>query len=421
MFRIKWICGLMLVALLVSACGQGNSGLNGESMGEENFAESDVEKEESVAQKEEDGTYETAVVGKADFTYTIDVSSARTEFYFPQKEVIRCEYSGAYMKETVAWRRGDEVKKGQALFTLCIEGRDELVEERLQLEYQRLSQEYKDQVQQYESEIAILAQSIAGAQESERNKLELQKEKMETELRIYQTEAGASVTQAKESLDEYKEKYSDKTIVAPFDGVISYNYREKEGETVEYGAELFTIHKQEEALLSIEARALGGIAEAISEYHLFVQELPVSIIVDREESIPAKIVGSPVGTEAVNGSEAEKAIYIAAEDQEAMQALLERDSAGVSSITIQLPDVLVVDSTYTVMKDNTKPDPGNGAINKNLQNTGYVYLLEDGKVIKQRVLLGPIVAREKGVEYAIVLQGLTEGQVVVVGMNETEE
>jgi len=201
---------------------------------------------------------------------------------------------------------------------------------------------------------------------------------VEYELGAYKVSANKRCEDALEALEEYRERFADKEIVAPADGLVYTVGRVNPGNTVPEGTlivELVDIStpcvKLKESTQSVYMRMTPGL-KAVATF--------------LEEEFPGVVTGTP---NVVTGfaPDGENGVITMSADILPITEL----ELPVKLTVLELEDVLLL--------------PANA-----IRDNSYVIVLEDGQQVKQRIIAGP--TGDNDMVY--ILDGLTEGQQVVL-------
>ena len=355
MLRTKFLVLLILCACLLAACS----------------APQDVTAVEFATKPE--ASYETTEVVRGAFDYTVKVNG--TVVYMDTKS-IACEYDGAILTSDVLFSDKDTFKKGDVIATFTFEtSQAEL--ERMELEYYQANRSAALQIESYEKKIDQYAQA-AQAGGTQGQIAALQMKQAQNDLTIYKEKTYASLSKQGEALEAYRDKFTEKTLVAPEDGMVIGSISLKAGTSFSKGSPLLSYTTGTSKLLLLNNTST----------ELALLSTPgMKVTISRaDQSIEGSIVASPAGIDDILSNEN---IYVHSDDLDTLEP---RSYYTVTCTVLELQDMLLLDA------DAVHYD----------ENAAYVMLLQDGQAIKKQILCG----LESG-RMICVLDGLTEGQQVI--------
>lgn len=350
MSKIKRICSILLCVLLLAGCAAP------QQPGATNPPE-------TVAVKT---NYKLAEVTRGTFTQS---SVLNCKVNSNRHEYIYCDYEGGILKDKIEVKRGQQVKKGDVLATITYENSD--------AELARLELAYERAVDSMESGISNYYQRIASIQGSDRLSY-LQRMQVEYELGAYKVSANARCEQALEALEEYKDRYTDKEIVAPMDGLVFTVGRVDAGEEIPEGTLLVELVD-----ISVPCVKIKDFTQRA--YMLMTPGLD-AVAMFKNESFPCVVNGTPNVITSYNQSGENGSVTVSGD----VFPITEFEFA-VTLTVLELENMLMV--------------PANA-----VREGGYVMVLEDGRQVKHRVIPGPT----GDGDMVCILDGLTEGQQVVL-------
>lgn len=243
--RKKIILGLLAAVLFCM------SGCTAEKEGKDLYG---VELEASQQKEVSSGmeamvNYTTTQAENGEFART---SSASVMIHYPMTADLVCEKENANIREVhIKGRQMTEVKKGDPLITFDVEV-DMVAMEKYTLKLQRCleaMEKGKTERQDAIREAETAAESLGG-RELELALLNIEKLKTEYEEFVYVSEAEAA--EYKEQLAWMEREKEGYVLTAPFDGVIDYLEKLKQGDRVEKGQLLIQMHSEDAYYLEAE-------------------------------------------------------------------------------------------------------------------------------------------------------------------------
>lgn len=356
MWRAKRLFTLALCALLLSGCQQTVP----------------VETVEFISVPEKE--YKTATVVRGPIDITLDVSASLVPI---REKTLKYEYNDAILKTAVAFDAGDTFKKGDVLATFTFDV-SEATLQRMELDYIEACANAESRIASYESRIAQYA-SAAVAGGTAGKIAALQQERTENELKIYQESSYAQLLKQWQALEAYREKFTDKELIAPEDGVVTEKISLKEGTTCSKGGIFLTYTTEESAYL-----LLGSVPQEF----LLMATPGMQVTVRRgQATVPGTIVASPTG---IDDKLDNNNIYVQVSN---IDELGSRSYYNVDFTILSLEDMLLLN------KRAVRSD----------ENGYYVMVLQDGVAIKQEIIWAL-----EGEDMVCILDGLSEGQQVII-------
>lgn len=318
-------------------------------------------------------SYKTTEVIRDNFTLT---SKATANFVYLDSQQLLCEYSGATLVEAVSFSANDIFYKGDVIakFKFSV---SEAELERMELNYYQASLSAAQQIESYENKIRQYAQqALSGGTDGQI--AALRKTRTENELKLYQEKTYASLIKQQEELEAYRDKFTEKVLVAPEDGMVVENVSLKAGASISEGAAILTYTTGSNVQLR-----LNNLNSAYQQ--LMTTGMKVTIFRGKQ-SIEGVVSASPTG---IADNLDNQYIYIQSDQLDTLEY---RSYYSIECDLLVLHDMLLLDSN-AVHYDG---------------NTAYVMLLQNGQAVKREIICG----LESG-KLICVLDGLSEGQQVI--------
>ena len=319
-------------------------------------------------------SYRTATVSVGDYGKS---KSASGSLYFPDTVSLICRDSGARLEEILV-SAGDEVKEGDVIATFTTPASATDLEEQ-RLAYSRKQTEVNGQIARWEEKIADKKLEIASS-EGDKALLEIELDLLESQYAQYCYEANKSLAAMEKKVADLTEDLKVKELVAPFDGVIKSIAFLKKGDEA-FGKEIAVIYDPENFLVKIEDTS-----------GLFRYNTSVTVRAGSRNN-PVNYEGTVVSSDDILSFPMQYT-YIRVEDEGVTEKELSQNNLTVLTNASALEGVLMV--------------PRAAVVNENGKR--YVSILsEDGSVHKRYIVVG-----EMNNETVVVLDGLTEGQTVIL-------
>lgn len=356
MWRAKQLLALALCAFLLSGCAQ----------------EAPAETVEFITVPEKEYKTTTVVRGPIDITLEENAS-----LVYVHTKTLEYEYDDAILKESVSFAEGDVIKKGDVLATFTFEVSDAELQ-RMELDYIEDCATAEDKIASYESRIAQYA-AAAAAGGIEGRIAALQKEKAENELIIYRETTYRQLLQQLNELEAYREKFTEKTLVAPEDGVVTGKVSVTAETVCSKGAHFLTYAPEDTVYLRLESA---------QEAFLLMATPGMTVTVSRgTQETEGTIVASPTG---IDDNLDNNYIYIQAPN---LSELGSRSYYNIDFTILSLDNMLLLDERAL----------------RSDENGYYVMVLQDGVAVRQEVIWAL-----EGADMVCILDGLTEGQQVII-------
>lgn len=321
-----------------------------------------------------EASYKTTTVERGEFTVKEQCAGS---LIYPEFDTLCCEYPDAILAEDIRFGLGDEIKAGDVIATFKFNV-SEAERKKLELSYQEAVRVMQEQTEQFQNKIAQYDELInAGGISGEIARL--QKEQTENELKLYLADTEKEVLQKRESMEEYQGRFSEKTLIAPESGIVSWKESCTAGTTLRDGAPLLSYYTDGIKFLV----ANNPSAELLK---LAAPGMKV-LIGDNNTTVEGYIVATPAGIDDLAGS---KELYVTSEH---FDELNKRSSYSIECTVLHLDDVLLLDQK-AIRNDGT---------------TDYVLIVQNGTTMRRNVLCGL-----KGDGKICILAGLEEGQQVII-------
>ena len=309
--------------------------------------------------------------------FSAPVSGTASLIYPVQKDLMWNGKNASIQQILV--KRGEVVTKGQTLIRMQISySSADLAQWKLQL--QRAEEDLSGEIEKREAAITEARDRLAGLEGYEKALAELSVKKLELALEEHRLEAQIKIVQLRDKINAQVNTINDDILTAPFDGIVDYVANMSEGDPVNTGTILLRMHSPGTVLFR---------AEGISEKLFY--NMPVTVDVGRgnnQRSFAGVVVSAPnILPSSINSDTA----YI----QLANDISVEEISGSVSyhCSGMELRNVLVLDAKAVHREDGKT----------------YVNILSDGRVEKRFVVI-----QSNGSDYVWVLDGLQEGQKIIL-------
>lgn len=317
--------------------------------------------------------YKTTVVERGTFRL---MQKKGGVFVYPVTYSLACEYDHAILKEEIAVHRGAEVKKGDILATFTFDvSQAEL--EKMELAYREAISSAEEQNKRYQSLVESYEAKIS--EEPEGKIAALQKERTENEWKLFQLNFNRQIEEAKSELESYRALFSEKSLVAPCDGIISSVAMLKVNREVEKNTGIITLYSQDPVYFKVTSPTKDML-------QLASLNLPV-MITSGTWSSSGSIAATPAGIEAVLDNQD---IYIRIDHP---QGIPQNGSPAAECAALELENMLLLNRS--AVRSDASVD--------------YVLILENGVSLKRNVLCGP-----ENSDVVCILDGLSEGQQVIL-------
>lgn len=355
MLRTKILILLLLCACLLTACSEPQAAATVE------FA------------TKPQPSYETVEVIRGTFTITAKTSGS---FVYMDAQPLVCEYSDAILVEDVSFSEDATFSKGDVIARFTFEV-SEAELERMELAYYQANRTAATQIEAYESKIAQYSQAaLAGGTEGEIAALQL--ERTQNELKIYKEKTYASLSAQAEVLEAYRDRFTEKTLIAPEDGMVIGSVSLKAGTTLGEGTTILTYTTGSDKLIRLND---------INTSYLELMSPGMKVMITRgKQTIEGVVVASPTGIDDILDN---SYVYVHSDEIDSLEL---RSYYSIECDVLELNDMLLLESN-AVHYDGDTP---------------YVMLLQDGQAVKKEILCG----LESG-NMICVLDGLSEGQLVI--------
>lgn len=325
----------------------------------------------------EQGNYKTDTVERGDY---IIEGKCLAELCFPNVAPLSPESENSRLRELLV-SEGDEVKAGQVLVNLSVEGSEaELEEKRVVLQNAREDKNRETENKRSEIERAEAALSGLSGIDAELKNFELQA--LRENYNAYLRETEYQIARLEEELRTMEERLGATQIVAPFDGKVqSVSTDFHVGDKVNPGDTLVTVYDPNVYYLQVddsEAKLSYNMEVAVEASRRDESAVYTGRVVSAGDSVSYKVKDNNT--------------YIKLDTPPDVDKLLGM-SLSVSAQTLRLEDVLLIDrkALYNDEKKN------------------FVYLLEDGSLRKRYVAVG-----DRGKDQVWITDGLKEGQTIVL-------
>ena len=319
------------------------------------------------------GRYEKESSGNASILYLV-----QTNLFW--------EKDNAYYREVLV-KAGQEVKKGDVLMSFDIKV-DRIELETLELQLLRKQEEKEEQTQERFVALEAAKSKLKEKQDTlnymgdeydlKIQKLQIDKIQAEFEQFLYQSER--EILQIKERIEEIKKSALDNVLTAPFDGVIETVIRYNEGDKVPVQQPLITMYSTDKLLLKVEN------AGDKLRYNMDV------IIETGSKKEPVSYMGKVIAAPNILPSSVIEEMALIELDESLTKEQLKANIRYVA-VSEMLEDILLIDRKALEKEDNKF----------------YVHILE-GDVVQKRYVV-PVI---NNIEVAWILDGLTEGQTLIV-------
>lgn len=345
---------LLIVAFAVCGCGNSKNDLLNSNL---------INSEDGFG-------IDTAAMGELKETKSFSASVV-----YPVSTIIYAPYSGLVL-EKIEVEYADKVKKGDLLVSI-----KEITDETISMQEEAIAKnldELNKGIENYNSQIAAVDKSISASSGTEQQLYQVQKEKLQRQLEYYKQDGERVQNQMKQELETLKTLEGDMNIYAPYDGVIDTIENVPEGTELTTSRKLLTMHSEDETLLHI------------SEGESLKYNMPVTVTVgvgENQSTYSGKVVSA---NNILDDAYQTNAAYVKLDEK------VETDNLKNITVTAdvkKLNNVLLVKKFAVTEQNNDK----------------YVSIVEDGKVMKR-----PVVTGSDDGEYVWILQGLDEGQQVLI-------
>lgn len=361
MSRIKTVAAVMLLVAVgaVTACA-------------------DTEPEETLYSEKilapEQANYDTVQVAEGDYVKT---AGGSVRVYYPVTASLRWEEGDARFREFLV-RKGQEVKKGDALVTFDIEV-SRADREELSLLLTRTMEEMEAGKEERQAAMEEAREKLEGLESYELRiaQLRIEKSQAEYEQFVYQSEQ--EIARLREKLEDLDGKIANDTLYAPFDAMIDSIAVCSEGDPVTKDMVMITMHATDRFYL---------VADDVSGRLRYNMEVTVEA---GRRNEPKTYLGKVVATSSILPASVRNGQALI----ELYEDVTPKELTGSPKYQYhveELENVLLVDWKAV--------DTENG---KN-----FVYVLENDMVQKRYIVPG-LNNREK----AWILDGLEEGQTVI--------
>lgn len=354
MSKIKAVCVFLLCVLFLTSCSPAKNDVQ------------DLPVPSAV-------NYKTTVVKRGKFKLT---EKSGGSFVYPVTYSLSCEYDHAVLKEEIAVHHGTAVKKGDVLATFTFDvSRAEL--EKLELAYREAVSMAEKENERYQSLIESYASQIS---EDPQGKIAaLQKEQTENQWKLSQLNSSYQIEKAKSELENYREMFSEKSLIAPCDGIVSSVAALKVNREIEKNTNIVTLYAQDSVYFKVSSPTKDMLQIASLN-------LPV-VITSGTWSSSGHIAATPTGIENVLDNQN---LYIQIDHP---QGIPLNGSPAVECTALELKNMLLLDRS--AVRSDASLD--------------YVLILENGASLKRNVLCGPA-----NNDVICILDGLSEGQQVIL-------
>ena len=342
--------------------------------------------EELMSSEQANYNTEQAKIG----TYEKEASGSATALYLIQ-DSLSWEKDNAYYRESFV-KSGQEVKKGDVLMQFDIkEDRTEL--ETLELQLLRKKEEREEQMEERFVVLETAKRKLEDMRDPAKYVLleydleiqQLRIEKLQAEFEQYMYQSEQEIQQMEERIGEIRKAASENVLTAPFDGVIKEVTRYNVGDKVPVNQTLITMYSTDKLLLKAE-NASGKL-----RYNMEV------VIEAGNKKNPLIFTGKVVTAPNILPSSVKKDLtLIELNASLTREQVIENEQNGnirYSAVTERLQDILVIDRKALEKEDNKF----------------YVNILE-GDMVQKRYVVSTI----NNMDVAWILDGLTEGQTVIV-------
>ena len=356
MQRIKRITAVLLCALLLSACG--------------NTAPDLAETFPTVPKVE----YKTVTAETGTFTMT---RQCNAYLIYPDIQNIYGTYEGAILKDDFKLTRYVPIEAGEVIATVYFNVSHSHLQ-RLELAYSESVRSREETCAAYEARIAQFDSAIeAGGTAGQI--AAAQKEQARNECRLYLASADADVEAKRKELTEYRDLFTEKTIVAPCDGIVNWSADLQAGTVIGEHTLLVSCFTDYFPMLRADNPSDRFLQVA-------VPGTPVTIT-DNEVTINGTIVTSPTGVDDFGTG---NSVFIVSDD---LHLLSSKNRYKVVCEGARIDNVLLLDAKAIHTEGNIR----------------YVFVLENGVATRRNVICGP---ENDGI--VCILEGLQAGQQVIL-------
>lgn len=280
---------------------------------------------------------------------------------------------------------GQIVKEGDPLVSYQIPSDSiGITEKKMQLDQNQ--SDFQDNLQRKEDEVNKNIERLytMDSKTIEAQILQLNIKKMQTTYKQYTYQTTKSIRELKATIEELETNIKLQYIYAPYEGVVYPDDKMKEGTIIDPSKQLIYIY-------DIKSAVLGTAANEISNLW-YQMDVSVTGINNMKEDTSNTHKGKVVGVDSLyNGKVSTGMIYIQLDEMEDLLSSMQR--ANISTISVSVENVLVIPVSVV----------------KNDNDMKYVFIMDDGGVIRKQYITG----RDNGSEMWV-YSGLAEGQRIVV-------
>ncbi len=402
MWRVKKLSVFLVVALLLTACGDKQTGKREVFLYEEEASGRDAASGGAVsgaavsggavtgdfgqAGTDQDG-YETTTVRKA--TYKEEFSDVG-ELEYTDTEIIYIDDEDAIL-DAIKVKQDQEVKKGDVLAIYHIEtSKTKLAKQKLLVDQSRAG---------YEAGLGQLRQNLSKA-ESELRALSSNAEKKMKQLEIkkMRKEIDAYKKGEKEVIDQEKEyqslvrKQKKTPLVAKKSGTVTKIGREFIGQTLESTSKIVEMRRSDKWMIRVKD------PESKLRYNMDVSVRLGKSVRDYQYEVKGKVItaGDITGVEETD-EDGNNIVYIDISEADRKKYDFEKNNIYIQAVSFAVKDALIVDAeaVYSESVD--------------ISNKLYVLLVENGKLHKRF-----IVSNYKSEKEVLVEQGVSVGQTLAI-------
>lgn len=402
MWRVKKLSVFLAVALLLTACGDKQTGKREVFLYEEGASGQDAASGGAVsgtavsggavtgdfgqAGTDQDG-YETTTVRKA--TYKEEFSDVG-ELEYTDTEIIYIDDEDAIL-DAIKVKQDQEVKKGDVLAIYHIEtSKTKLAKQKLLVNQSRAD---------YEAGLGNLRQNLSKA-ESELRALSsgAEKKMKQLEIKKMRKEIDAYKKGEKEIIDQEKEyqslvrKQKKTPLVAKKSGTVTKIGREFIGQTLESTSKIVEMRRSDKWMIRVKD------PESKLRYNMDVSVRLGKSVRDYQYEVKGKVItaGDITGVEETD-EDGNNIVYIDVSEADRKKYDFVKNNIYIQAVSFAVKDALIVDAeaVYSESVD--------------ISNKLYVLLVENGKLHKRF-----IVSNYKSEKEVLVEQGVSAGQTLAI-------